>query len=257
MALTCPICNGQLAAGDDDDALVCRDDSQHIYTLLWANDAEMAALRAPVVSAPAAGEGDVPTLRPMRTATAVAAPSPTEASSQTLALRPPPPRTGPPAFAPRIARPSAPAESRHSVGTCDYHPTEQAYNRCVVCTRPMCDVCTFDIESGARMCPDCASSPVQSMSGKRWTLVLLAYGVGIFAFVIMSALSFLPEVVGTYMLIWGAPSVGAAGLGLGCLALDKRMGNTTLVWGAVGLNVVFMLAVIGQLMFNVMSGFMI
>ena len=143
---------------------------------------------------------------------------------------------------------------------CVTHPNVQAVVRCKTCGAAVCATCEFSFPGGIHLCPRCATAPKKALSGRRKTLVGVAY-----TFAVVATLGFVgmvmyaaggvhsrgdAEVVGQ-MILFFVMLPSFIGLIVGACAFEKRLGNTAAVWGAVVWNglvlaVIVCLAIVGN-----------
>ena len=120
--------------------------------------------------------------------------------------------------------------------------------RCAGCSAPVCETCDFKFPGGYHYCPDCATNPLQPMSGWRkglavWSMVLATWVTLFFVVLLSGALAeFVTDQIGA--IIVGALIMlpGMLGFGFACGSLDSRAGNPPIVWVAVIWNGILMAA---------------
>lgn len=107
----------------------------------------------------------------------------------------------------------------------------------------MCPTCDFEFPGHFHLCPTCATNPQTTLSPRRKRLIGLAYALAVVATLIIAVLfsgaladteRSNAEMEGIYNLIGVvvfAATVGGVALSLS--ALDKRLGNPAILWGAV------------------------
>lgn len=145
---------------------------------------------------------------------------------------------------------------------CTQHPNVNAVRRCALCAASMCPTCDFEFPGHFHLCPTCATNPQPTLSPRRKRLIGFGYALAGVATLIIAVL-FSGVLAGTvssnsdmevlYNLIGilvFAATVGGVAVSLS--ALDKRLGNPAIIWGAVIWNGVLLalwvlLSIIGSL----------
>jgi hypothetical protein len=125
----------------------------------------------------------------------------------------------------------------------------------------MCGTCDFEFPGHFHLCPTCATNPTTALSPRRKKLIGFAYALAVWSTLAIAVLFsgvLVAEDQGQQEAIELAaglliftPTLG--GTALSFSALDKRLGNPPVVWGAVIWNGILLavwviLSVIGSLM---------
>ena len=145
---------------------------------------------------------------------------------------------------------------------CTQHPEVNAVRRCGLCTATMCATCDFELPGFFHLCPACVSNPHTGLSPRRKRMIGFAYALAAVATLIIGVL-FSGALAGTVstkeelealynvigFLVFGS-TVGGVALSFG--AMDKRLGNPAVLWGAVIWNAMLLvvwvlLSIVGSL----------
>lgn len=148
------------------------------------------------------------------------------------------------------------------LGDCALHPGQPAFVRCNACGAAMCQTCNFTLPGNQHACPKCVgAASSRGLSPKRKKMVIGSFVLGVWsvlafgAFIIFSAQGRHNEIelqgIGIAMMFFVlGPAIAGAALGFG--ALDKRRGNSVIIWVAAIGN---LLAVIGFLLLSIVGSF--
>ena len=146
---------------------------------------------------------------------------------------------------------------------CTHHPDVNAVRRCGLCSATMCSTCDFELPGHFHLCPTCATTPQTALSPRRKKLIGFAYALAGWATLAIAVLfsgalgemfDHSKEAQAVVGLLAGilifVPTLG--GTALSFSALDKRLGNPPVIWGAVIWNGVLLalwvvLSVVGSL----------
>ena len=139
---------------------------------------------------------------------------------------------------------------------CAQHPEVNAVRRCGLCGSTMCATCDFELPGAFHLCPTCATTPQTALSPKRKKLVGFAYALAawstlalavFFGGAVLGLFSQNKELEAVIDLVFGlfvfAPTLG--GTALSFSALDRRLGNPPVIWGAVMWNGILLALYIG------------
>jgi hypothetical protein len=127
---------------------------------------------------------------------------------------------------------------------CRVHPQAAAVHLCASCKTPVCATCVFSFPGGVHLCPTCAVSPSQGLSGKRKRLVGVAFALAIWATVgtvllftglATNADEGTARVIG---ILVGMPAIIGGGVGIACF--ERRLGNPPIVWVAAIWNIILL-----------------
>jgi hypothetical protein len=149
---------------------------------------------------------------------------------------------------------------------CSRHPQVQAIRWCGVCSSPMCATCDFEMPGHLHICPGCAANPSKELSSGRKKKLIISYALAAWSslalagFMAIAAMGFFEELYydknteRVVDLLFNVtilfPSIG--GTALGFSAVDRKLFNPGMIWGAVIWNcivlaLVFLLILLGTL----------
>ena len=159
-------------------------------------------------------------------------------------------------------RPRASGPAARHLGDCALHPGQPAFVRCDACGAPMCQTCNFTLPGNQHACPKCVGGAAsRGLSPKRKKMVIASFVLGVWSVLAFGAFIFGAEqtqrtevethALGIAIMFFVlGPAIAGAGLGFG--ALDKRRGNSIIIWVAAMGN---LLMVIGFLLLSVVGSF--
>lgn len=139
---------------------------------------------------------------------------------------------------------------------CQRHPESAAVHLCENCRAPICATCDFSFSGGIHLCPTCAVTPSQGLTGNRKTLVGVAFALATWATIGIAILfsgwaqtagEAAVTVLGMAVAI---PAIIGGGVGIACF--ERRLGNPPVVWVAAIWNIILLtmtvlLAIVGSL----------
>ncbi|MBI5722507.1 MAG: hypothetical protein HZA50_01005 [Planctomycetes bacterium] len=127
---------------------------------------------------------------------------------------------------------------------CRLHPQADAMHLCRSCRAPVCATCDFSFPGGIHLCPTCAVSPQQGLTGKRKVLVGVAFALAIWvtagtALLFSGMAANAGESAATLIgILIGIPAIIGGGVGIACF--ERRLGNPPVVWVAAIWNIILL-----------------
>jgi hypothetical protein len=144
---------------------------------------------------------------------------------------------------------------------CVQHPHLAAAEKCGACGAYMCHTCTFDLPTGAKLCPACATSTSSAFDSKKKNLLIGSYAFALWCTIILILISFgVFRNMGStregrmalgFLLLLALVAPSLAGLALGVSTVERRRRASIATWIAIVWNGLFVL----RHLFYVLLGF--
>jgi hypothetical protein len=126
---------------------------------------------------------------------------------------------------------------------CVQHSNLQATAQCKSCGSFMCQTCAFDLPTGGRICPECATAPPK-LSSVRKKLIIASFVAALFSTIAWTAIFSIirnardREAVGALgiLILLFVPLPSMIGLALGVCTMERRLPNGVGMWLATVWN---------------------
>jgi len=138
------------------------------------------------------------------------------------------------------------------------HAAVESVRVCDACGKAMCPVCDFAFKGNIHVCPTCVVLPPPPVSVKRNALAIAGIAVAVLAMAVWGALltgamgQHDPNTVGM-MFMWLIVVPGLIAFALSLSAIDRRLGNSILLWISASLSSLFTAAFITAIVIGNLS----
>lgn len=126
---------------------------------------------------------------------------------------------------------------------CVQHRSVAAVRACKLCAAPMCATCDFLLPGSLHICPKCVISPPSRLSGGRKALVIASYVMGAWTlfgiFLLLNGALFrsgMDRTTAGLLIVALILYPAILGNAFGMSAVERRLPNPGVVWGAAILN---------------------